>query len=397
MNGLPPATDRQRAAVRELLALLADRSVAEVQIKQIYESAREELEREYNAKSQAAEKQYENSQRHTERNFRTKARQMKSEFETELSRLELEYESSLARIAEKAEVNEKATKNALQEAIWLTETVYEATEPQPREQYSQACKGIDGKLEELQTTQEKAVALLKRYRQRIPVAESMGTAAAPAPPAASTLEEVIKYLDERLDDAKARLLRLEKMFIPRLFHLFGATLFILCVIGVAVVIGRFMRGWHAGATMWLDAGIGATAAMAMLAVMYAIARTHIAHLYAPLSADVASARMGAETGRQLAEAQRDRHAAELIAKRDKDLKDAHEKYEPILDEINERRAFHIAKFHERFPREIAELKRKFEGEKQAVDAEFQSLLAQMQQKHEQEARDAETRYTANMK
>lgn len=392
-NGVGRASDRQRVAVREMMALIADRAEAEVRIKTAYQIASSELEREYKQDREALEKRYQSDKRHIEKEFRAKAKQMKAEFEEEMARLELEYESSLARIAEKAEVNEHATKKALQEAIWLTETVYEATEPQPREQHQQVCKGIDGRLTEMQAMLEKANALLKRYRFKAPATTSVHPVEMPV---VSALESGVSSLDDRLDSAKAKLQRLESMVIPQLFHWFWSALFVIVVALLAIAGGQFWRGWPFDASILIDGGIGVAAAITILIALYGLAKSIISRVYVPLTQDVAVSQHLAEKCRALAAQQRDAHVASLIQKRDADLVAAREKYEPVLVEIKERREYHINRIHEKYPREIADLKKDFERDKSAVDERFKGELAKLEQTDKRECQEREALFTLRM-
>jgi S-DNA-T family DNA segregation ATPase FtsK/SpoIIIE len=394
-----PLSERQREAARLLAALVKDRAEAEVRIKATFEGASAAIEGEFTTGREAIERKFVAARRATDKDFRARAQQMKQTFEEELASLELEYESSLARMNEKAEVNETATRKALQEAIWLTETVFEATESQPREQFDQTCKGIDGKLLDLQTIEEKAATLLKKYRQR-DVASHLGNESSPNVPLdaarePATSQEGFALLDTALDRAKAALDRLQAMFAPKLFQGFWPLLFIIVVSGVAVFIGQLVRGWGTQGVL-LDVGLGVVAAVALLALLHVVARSRIAHLVSTLRQQAGEGRAIAQQCRIIAERHRDRHQQELIEKRDIDLRLAREKYEPILAEIKQRRDYHIERIHERFPREIQEHKETFERDKKTVDDEYRMRMAFLQKQHDQDQRELKDRYAAQM-
>lgn len=395
-----PLGDRQREAVRLLQALVKDRAEAEVRITSQFETASATIEREHKQARDAMEAKFVAARRTTDKDFRARAQQMKQTYEEELASLELEYESSLARINEKAEVNETATKKALQEAVWLTETVFEATESQPREQFEQACKGIDGKLLDLQTIQDKANDLLKKYRQRATLVQLTDKASYEsgtiAPPEPATLQEGFAQLDELLDRAKAAADRLASMFVPKVFQGLWPVLFLIVISGVAVLIGRSVRGWTMEAVA-IDAGIGVVAGVVLLAVLYVAGKSKVAHLISAISTEAGNGRMIAEHCRNLAHRQLERHQKELREKHDADLRQAHEKYEPILAEIKQRREYHIERIHERFPREIQEHKDAFARDKKTVDDEYRMRMAFLQQQHEQESHELKEQHALQVK
>lgn len=386
-------SDQQREAVQSLQSLIADRAEHEVRITRAFETSKRALESEFNSSRKAIEKKYQDDQRSTEKDFRTKAKQMKQEFEDELQRLEREYKTSLAKINEKAEANEHATKKALQEATWLVETVFEATESQPREQFDTLCKGLDGKLNDLQDARDAATALLKRYRQPVPAdaAQSQVVTANP-----HSTDEAVAALDQELDGSKSELDRMRSMFTPRLFQGFWFVLFMLVLAAAGLVGGGLLRGWTDAGGLVIAGVLGLIGSAGLFALLYAIARRSLHNHYRKILQHMVAGQQIALKGRTLAQQRRDQQAVELIAKRDADLIAAKQKYEPIITEIRERQAYHIERIHEKYPREIEDHKQSFEREKITIDAAFQARLVELKTHHDHELTAVQSSFTTRL-
>ena len=200
-------------------------------------------------------------------------------------------------------------------------------------------------------------------------------------------------LDTALDRAKAALDRLAAMFVPKLFQGLWPVLFVVVIGGIAILAGRLIRGWtvdHAA----IDGGIGILVAVVLLGILYVASKSKIAHLMLILTREAIEGRQIAEQCRNLAQRQRERQQQELVQKRDADLLQAREKYEPILAEIKQRREYHIERIHERFPREIQEHKDAFARDKKTIDDEYRMRMAFLQKQHEQELGELKERHEA---
>lgn len=385
----PPLSDRQRAILRDLLALVADRSSSEAQIEQTFKTTTQAAESAFQQTKKAKTSAHETATAAGEKAFRAELQRIESEFDTEYGQTEREFKTSLAKIAEKAEVNEVATKKALQEAIWLTETVFEATEAQPIEQFQQARKGIDGKLEELRSIEEKTAALLKRYRQRPPADLTESENTAPASP-----DQAPTILDDSVNDAQSQLDQIMALFIPRLFQGLWPIAGLILVVLISIGVMGWLKGWgRLDQSIGTSAAIGLGASIVLFIVFYLIAKSQVGHLVGPMRRAIAAGRGAAQQCLALAQENRDRQKAVLVEKRDRDLNAAHNKYEPVLFKIEHRRKHHLERINEKYPKLLQELKQKRDADNHSLTEGHQKQFAELKSQFERDSRELHERYT----
>ncbi|MCI0677207.1 MAG: AAA family ATPase [Phycisphaerales bacterium] len=381
-------SDRQRSALRRLLALTDDRSRAERQIVQMFESTAQTLKRTVEESIQAVDARFEADKRSAEKEFRARGKRIEAEFESEYSQTQTEYKESLIKIAEKAEANTVATHKALQEAVWLTETVFEATETQPIEHFEQAQKDVDGKLTEFQNIRDRADSLMKRSRQPLrPASQNPQDRNAPETP-----EEPRKILEACVNEAQARLDQLQGLFIPRLFRSLWPLLFLTIAVVLGVLALAWRANWQVNSVLREGAAAGGGAGLVLLILLYFVARSQVRRAYRPLTRAMDAGRQAAELALDHAAQARDRHKAELIQQRDKDLKEAHERYEPILVQIKQRRQHHLERINEKYPRVLNEIKAKREHDKRSLTEHRQRRAAELTNNHLAETAELQRRF-----
>jgi hypothetical protein len=92
-----------------------------------------------------------------------------------------------------------------------------------------------------------------------------------------------------------------------------------------------------------------------------------------------------------AEEQREREKVELITTRDREVREAKEKYEPILEEIIERREHHLTRIREKYPGLLKEIHNRRELQARESRRQYEAAMSSAKQEYEQKRRHLETR------
>lgn len=87
-----------------------------------------------------------------------------------------EAEAMSVRIRRKAHENERKAKEALEEAIWLAETVYEANEKRPAREFEERAVEIDEDVTRLEELESRMLRETRRYKQPVPAAAELDAA-----------------------------------------------------------------------------------------------------------------------------------------------------------------------------------------------------------------------------
>ena len=123
--------ERQRKAIRDLVALTAHRGVAEKSIVQAYESGTSSNQGEFESRRDDIQREAGTDIDDARRKYDREKARIDKEIAAKQKRAGMEYEGECERIRDKARGNLQEGEKQRQEAIWATETVYEAKKDQP--------------------------------------------------------------------------------------------------------------------------------------------------------------------------------------------------------------------------------------------------------------------------
>jgi DNA segregation ATPase FtsK/SpoIIIE, S-DNA-T family len=352
--------DRLRTALSRLVELTAHRASTEQEIARKFDAATHDARRTQEEKLRAIDAAFRTALAEHEGEANQSTRTLDARVKAEQAALEREYAQSRAGMIEKAAVNERAARKGLQEAIWLAETVYEASENQPQERYDLAATYARGKLQAMQTIRQQAETLLTRCRidpARLPAPE------APEPLNGETIDDVQVTLERDLAEADRLLASLRALKLPRLFHSLRLPAIIVVAAMLAIGVAAWLTKGDWSFWPWVAAGGAMVVCVAASLVMYGIAKKRAAGLYRPLSTTVSSGSAAAAAYIDLAAGIREREKEELIETRERELRNANEKFLPIIAEIQERRDGHLKRLDEKYPAQIDLLKQRHAQER----------------------------------
>lgn len=382
-------SDIERTVIRNLLRLSSERDAGEMDITRRGKAERAALDRQYEERRQRLQQQFEADARSNESEHQAAREEIEARFAENAAKDEKKYRSQRFKINEQADHDELQTKKAWEEARWTAETVYEAKEPQPKEEFEKTAKALRSRAATFQAIESEALEILRacRIRPRPHTPPTISMASAEAGEAARVLED---------EGAKAsqRLQALRDAFLPHLFE--GARPFMAGLLPFAAAAG--LVGWLTEWKFnnWLPhAGIAAlAAAVVMLLLLHAQARKKARRLHAELLDALASARAARERCLVLASEKRAREEAELLRQRDDDLARARETHEPRLEKIRTVRRQLLKELDEWFARRKAELKAAHDADLAECDARHATRRAEILSTYESDRAALEAESTA---
>ncbi len=330
-----------------------------------------------------------------ETEYRRAVRKIKAHYAPLINQAREGQDVEFRTIQEKAEHSRQTIKKKYEEALWLAETVYEATKNQPREQFERVRVAIDGDLQKLQAAERTARELVRRYRQRpaslwklpLPGGEETEDAASNH---ASTLQQSALAAQESLQAMRSQ-------WAARLFPGVRLPAFVVLITGSVAALSAWRTDWqwspgHTAAT------VGAAGLSILLAaVFYAVARSRLRPQVERLRMAVAAGQRAHDLALQAAEDVRDRKEAELIEQREHETQHATIAYEPMLRQIDERQQRHIERIKQKYPelrerrearcaQQLDEARARYESQQQEIAARRQEKIQRAQTTFDQEVR-----------
>jgi hypothetical protein len=374
--------DRVRAWLRSVAALLADRAGREAALEREHGEATDRARREHDSAVEAIELRCREGTRDAESSYREAESRITSVLDLEERTTRRAEEVERERIAEKGLQGETAARRQWDEAIWAAETVYEAKEQQPAEQFAAARNAVEGILAEMDGLEEKAQRLLRRSH--------VGTAAAAGDGGA--IDDPQAALDTSAESARTAFAALERRRLLRLFAgLRPLLLPVLPAVAAAAITGA-VQGWSAHRALALAAGAALLASLAATAWLYAVLRSAARARFRALAGDAARARRAGRERLAQAEAQRVAGERALRETRDREIREADAKFGPILRQIQERRARHLARIDEKYPAMLRDIAGRRERDLAANRTRYQDRIASTEREHARDLEAARRRF-----
>ncbi|MDG2133909.1 MAG: FtsK/SpoIIIE domain-containing protein [Phycisphaerales bacterium] len=285
--------------------------------------------------------------------------------------IDQEAEAMSVRIRRKAHENERKAKEALEEAVWLADTVYEANEKRPAREFEERAVEIDEDVTRLEELESRMMRETRRYKQPVPRAAELD--AADLREVESKPQVVMKL---ELGAAAQSTETFRRLALPRLFRgpimVLPLAAFFGAGVGVAAATGATERG------PLVEGGLyGLLAFVPVLAILYVFARRTVVRAWRPFARSSALVRKATERSKTEAREEMARLEARLIATRDRETAEAEAKYQPIIAE-------NLAKAKER----VAELERRVPIQKAEADATLETATATAESEADAMERDA---------
>jgi S-DNA-T family DNA segregation ATPase FtsK/SpoIIIE len=273
--------------------------------------------------------------------------------------IESQAEDMRRRIRRKAARNRSAAETALEEAIWVADSVYEGNEGRPREEFEKTRTEIAAITDELQDLEARMKRETRRYRQPRPRAgevDPKALAAATGQPLASLRVEIHR--------ARTAAEEFRRLGLPMIFR--GPILVIpaAALAGAGLGIAALTRSTDGAvpADALVTGAVIGFAIFAVLAiVLYIVARRQVVRAWQPFDLATQLIHAAATTAEDAARTARAEAERDLVATRDRDIEKARRTYEPLVGAAQEKAEARLAEIERRVPLNLAVAEREHDA------------------------------------
>jgi hypothetical protein len=412
--------DMQRAALRDLVRLAADAAIREI-----------EIEKTYRVQLQQAEKQLNKSIEEIEHRHETRKAELAAGIEQKISTVAQSHQAAKAdltnfdstsrkRIAHDHDRVKQDLKSKLQQAVWLAESVLEATQNQIAKEYKKAKEDHENQLAEVSELMNKSSQIVSLYG----MPQLVTTVALNPPPQG----EPAGPYDQRRDAVKLKLAQFERLPVPRMFVGMKPIFIVAGICVLAMGITQWMTGGIPGAsygeTVWKTKEMGiALGGAALFCVIVGIllrilAKKHVRAAYVPLRESIEAARRSADQALADAKADREMKTTRAHKKKDGEVQAAKDKVAPYEQRNDKNRDTALQTYNSDFARRTAQIEEKhkqtsseaqqwrqraeadveqaYRGELAAARQTHEQQVAASNQQHDQARADLETRWNEGL-
>lgn len=371
--------DVQRAALQELVRLCSEAATTEI-----------EIEKKHQTQISSAKLQLEKTFAQIQQRHQQLVEKITTEHEQRVAELAQKHQKALedlkahtVRARQQVELEndsvEQDLNSRLQQAIWLAESVFEATQNQIAREYKQARELHASRMEELEEMGKQASALLALYGQT-----SLLNVPEPQPQKQTTARGTYS---EHLQTIKELLSQLENLWAPRMFVGIRPAA---AVAGICAA-SMFLTQWIAGGLPFdfgafelkvREVGLALLASALACAVtgvlLKMLARSQVRSTYLPLRQALAAAVDAADAALNESRSQRDQKTTQATRKRDLEIQAARDKYGPLQAQAAQNRQTAINVVETNYARRLTRL-----------NAQYEQALAQVRQSQDQNLAEAE--------
>jgi len=363
----------QRELLRALREITAERGRREAEIDGDYRQRKQEAEDAYHTDRPALLARHAKEMKAAARAYEQAHAQLVEQYDAAVSEIEADW----AEVRAKLDANETEEREQIeqqhQEAKWTMSALLEAAKSTEETDWREFEKKVAGEISRDQETQEEMRKLLEQWRA--PLRKYM-------PLRKASKAEPLERLQQAVDEGTELLEELKGLWLPRLFQGFRPVLLFLLFWILAVVPAGFLLGaelefvdWFARALDWwvLVASSSFGSAFVLTLVLYYVSRNRIASVVSELCQAFYDAKQARLACQEQAQAQQKRIQAELDERKRK-----------YTEEVGKATVQHRHK--------LAELKVRFDRDRQQADSRRQARLRAAAQKKEKDAALLQERY-----
>jgi energy-coupling factor transporter ATP-binding protein EcfA2 len=323
----------QRRALRDLVSVSVECTTEETAIEDRHTREVEESGKKYEWGKSDVSRRYENLRGTVREKYGTRLKDLTTHHATESNNAASADKKTRTKIDQEHDAVARDVKTKVQQAIWLAESVLEATQIQLRQESKQAKEDLETNSATIDESEIKVVELMDTYGQRVAEPGELPTLPEGVD-AAALFATKRTEIDERT--AALRSLKLPGFFIGLRPFL---VVFVLCLI--AGVAAQFSQGKVPSSVAdlstlqpaWGPIGIAVGATLVVLIglgiFLKMTAKKQIASIYVPLREALSNARAAAERHYQDTKKSIEQRLAEATKKRETEIKTTKEEYAPV--------------------------------------------------------------------
>ncbi|MBY0524666.1 MAG: hypothetical protein K2R98_14780 [Gemmataceae bacterium] len=388
----PVLIQRQRAVLRDLARLTAERGSADAEIETTFKVRAAAIEKEVQETREKLQVRYEAQSTAAERELQQVRQSVVKLFEAEHAAATREYGETRTHLTRRFEDESERAQKEYQETCWTITTLVEAKKKEAEGPLQEVEQRVAAGLLKVPEIRKEAMETLRRYRQHGKFAAAKVESR--RKPSAEPLRDMKKDLTE----AAELLTELKGLRSPRFFQ--GPRIpILLLVLAAAFAVPLFVLypdGMVAGKVHWLVVSVGAAVllTLALSGLMYATARLRVQHVWEPLMETLADVEATAQRARELAKKRYEETLANF-AKTDQgqsDLKKVKEKFDTLMTTIHQRRDGGLRQAEEKYPRLLAGLTQKRDADLRQADEKQRRLLPELKQRLDSDLRQANEKH-----
>ena len=274
---------------------------------------------------------------------------------SKLATLEDEYEVRRKRVLSKSQEKIASLKKRYDEKIWVADTVYEANEEKPRQEFEKIRGQVETRLQEVKEICDIGRTEVRRYRHR-PVAP---------PPIgdderASLEADPVSAVSTAIQEAGTALTAIRALRFARIFR--GGVPIILLVFTAAIGVGiaiAISGGYQDVQPLVIGGAAGFVGGLIALFGCWLISGRQVRRPWITLAAADARASLGGDVIIEQAKRERETNQESLLTVRDRDTERANQKYPPMIAAAEEERQSLLQDLEAKVPkkRDSLELRR----------------------------------------
>ncbi len=385
--------DLQRAALRDLVALSTECASRENEIEQTLQGVLATAERAFRKESEQIALRGETAMQQVRETHALAQSELAAKFGAEFNALNSHERAARQRIESDTETLERDAKEKLQQAVWLADSVLEATQNQVQAEYKKAREEAAAHNEQLNELEKKATELIETYGHRPPVPDER--APAEAPPDAKAAYKAEKENVER------HLSRLKGLTIPKLFV--GVLPFVLVIViclGALIVaqarwgaLPQSLSDLNTLEIRFKEVGYTMGAALAGSLLLgwglWVLGRVQVRRTYSEFRRAMAGARSAAEAELAQAKLARETRLARATRKRDAEAKAANEKFSPMIQNTATNRESALRTTQDDHKKRLGRLESKRDAAQRESEASQKQQLEQIERQRQTEQAEAQ--------
>jgi hypothetical protein len=382
--------DRQRSALRDLVALSTESATTESEIERSFQGATEQGQKDYEKTTWTLRQRYDNAREAVRRRHAEVLAAIDAKFNAGSTTIEAETVPRVAKIDRDHESLENNVTQKLNHATWLAESVFDVGQNQAREEYKKARERTTAHDEALAALDAQGVATVRRY------ALEQGANPADAPPVEKPEQSEAEFETRRAEAAR-QLEALRRLAVPKLFV--GPRAFLLGAF--ITVAGAAVTHWRRGMprppdwkALGIAAGVALVVATGLLVALRILAKRQVAELDAAFRRALAGARKAVEGEQEYARFVREARLADARQKRDAEVKRARDHFLPIIDRSKKMRDDNLEAVRREYRERVAGFTAERDQARREAEELLQRNLAELDHRRDAELLSAKNRHEA---
>jgi DNA segregation ATPase FtsK/SpoIIIE-like protein len=387
---------RQRALLRELAQVVAERVEAEPRIELQFKTGNETAEEEFEIAFQAVIVRFAGDKEASEGEFQDTRRAITARFQREAETAEKDFFAARERIVDDYETAAQKAKSEFQETRWTLAAILEGIKNGAETQIKETKIHSTEALKRLESLRKQATDFVQACRQSSVLGAITVAAADQAEPEEGNLFE---RLEQSLSSAEVCLHKLKSLKVPQYFRGERLLWIFFALWIVAASLSGFFAGRSWGPTGWVSALIGSTVAVLVLGGglsvwLRRLAKQQVSRIYQPLAVALAEAEKRADRFRSQTTLQARHRLAQGTKRHNRDLRQAKEKLRHQRAESKERRTTAWSQVSERYRRLRAEIKQRRDTDLTETTEKYERVRREIQDRYEQDSRQAQEQHSA---